>query len=460
MPSVLSWKFNTLIALLGLILLSFFVNLFKNFELNDDNLYLFHSISTEAVKDFKSVEQQDYILNESLKLETKDAEEFSERWRMRAQYANNYLISIYLYSFGSKVSKFIGYEGKFNTNFVSVILISFMFSFVVFASMVVAFFRWMDDAALILSVTLTSVILYFTNEYFPRGGQNLFDHGVLNFIKFVINPGYGLTPFGFTPRSHMILLALPIFSLWLRGSIFSAYVGIFFLLYVHNSMAFILVPFLFLTDILFRFQRVLKPNVLLALSAVGLTYLGRESLFNIENQIILWLSGLLILCLSFYFSIKYRPVRSNAGLGSISVLWLCLSIILLWIMVFLGFFFFSFFLPETNFPVWYIFPGRSLAVLRPLIILGIIYYLVQVYHAREVAWKHTCKVSSVLFFLVLASSYQQIRGKFDTRTDAMLSELRTLNLNADTSLIYKKENEAYFYFRLIRDHELRMRRGG
>ena len=52
------------------------------------------------------------------------------------------------------------------------ILISFVFPFLVFASMLVAFFRWVNDAVLILSVTLTVVVLYFANEYFPRGGQN------------------------------------------------------------------------------------------------------------------------------------------------------------------------------------------------------------------------------------------------------------------------------------------------
>ena len=116
MKSDISWKVSTVIALFGLLLLSFFVNLVKNFELNDDNLYLYHSISTVVLKDAKSIEKQNDILDESLKLETMETEEFSERWRMRAEYASNYVISIYLYSFGSKVSKFIGYEGEFNTN--------------------------------------------------------------------------------------------------------------------------------------------------------------------------------------------------------------------------------------------------------------------------------------------------------------------------------------------------------
>ena len=452
----ITMKRYALVSLIGILLLGFFVNLVKHFDLSDDNLYLYHSISTVVLKDAKSIERQNYILDESLKSETMDTEEFSERWRMRAEYASNYVISIYLYSFGSKAPKLLNNESEFNTNFVSMMLMSFVFPFLVFALMLIVFFKWMDDAQFMLSVILMAVVLYFTNEYFPRGGQNFFDYGIVNFIKFVISPGYGLTPLGFTPRSHVMLLAIPIFALWLRGSLFPAYVGVFFLLYVHNSMGFIIVPFLFMTDVLFRFQKIRKLDVLLVLSAIGLTYLSRESLIIIENQDILWLSAFLILSFSFYFHIKYRAVDSNSGLGSISVLWLCLSIILLWFMVFLGFFFFSFFLPDTTFPVWNIFPGRSLAILRPLIIFGIIYHLIRVFYTQEVSWKQTCKVSIISLLLVLASSYQQVGGKVDSFTDAMLTEFNALNLTADTSMSYKKDNEAYFYFRLIRDHELRL----
>ena len=287
MTSDVSWKHNALIAFFAVLLLSFVVNLVKNFDLSDDNLYLYHSISTVVLEDAKSIEKQNYILDESLKLETMESEEFSDRWRMRAKYATNYMASIYLYSFGSKASKLLNNESEFNTNFVSMMLMSFVFPFLVFALMLIVFFKWMDDAQLMLSVILTAVVLYFTNEYFPRGGQNFFDYGIVNFIKFLISPGYSLTPLGFTPRSHMMLLALPVFALWLRGSLFPAYIGVFFLLYVHNSMAFIIVPFLFMTDVLFRFKKICKLDVLLVLSAVGLTYLSRESFFIIENQDIL-----------------------------------------------------------------------------------------------------------------------------------------------------------------------------
>ena len=158
-----TWKRSTSIALLGLMLLSFCVNFAKNFELSDDNLYLYHSISTVVLKDAKSIEKQSYILSDSIKIDTIDAEEFSERWRMRAEYASNYVIPIYFYSLGSKISKFIGYESEFNTNFVSVILISFVFPFLVFALLLTASFKWMNGKALLMSVTLTFVVLYFTN---------------------------------------------------------------------------------------------------------------------------------------------------------------------------------------------------------------------------------------------------------------------------------------------------------
>ncbi|MDB3996367.1 hypothetical protein N9445_01690, partial [bacterium] len=294
------------------------------------------------MNDAESIEMQNHILDEALKLDTIESEEFSDRWRMRAEYANNYVASIYLYSFGSETSKFLNNVSGFNVNLVSVVLMSFVFPFLVFAVMLIAFFKWTNDALLVLSFTLTAVVLYFTNEYFPRGGQNLFDDGILNFLKFVINPGYGLTPLGFTPRSHMMLLAMPIFALWLRGSLFPAYVGVFFLLYVHNSMAFIIVPFLFVTDALLRFKKIGKPDVLLVLFAVALTYLSRETFFNVEHQSVLGLSALLILSFSFYLRFKCRSVDHNPGLGSNSALWLCLSITLLWFLVFLGFFFFSF----------------------------------------------------------------------------------------------------------------------
>ena len=68
-------------------------------------------------------------------------------------------------------------------------------------------------------------------------------------------------------------------------------------------------------------------------------------------------------------------------------------------------------------------------------------------------------MSTISLLLVLASSYQQVGGKVDNFTDAMLTEFNNLNLTADTSLSYKKDNEAYFYFQLIRDHELRLGQG-
>ena len=185
MTSAISWKRNALIALFGVLLLSFLVNLVKNFDLSDDNLYLYHSISTVVLKDTESIEMQNYILDEALKLETMESEEFSDRWRMRAEYSSNYVASIYLYSFGSKLSKFLNNESEFNTNFVSMMLMSFVFPFLIFGVILIVFFKWMDNALLTLSVTLTVVVLYFTNEYFPRGGQNFFDYGIVNFIKFV-----------------------------------------------------------------------------------------------------------------------------------------------------------------------------------------------------------------------------------------------------------------------------------
>ena len=125
-------------------------------------------------------------------------------------------------------------------------------------------------------------------------------------------------------------------------------------------------------------------------------------------------------------------------------------------MVFLGILFFSLILPETTFPVWHIFPGRSLAVLRPLIIFGIIYHLIQVFYTQEASWQNTCKVSIISLLLVLASSYQQVGGKVDNFTDAKLAEFDILNLTSDNSMFYKKDNEAYFYFQLIRGHEKRL----
>ena len=455
MMKQLTLKHTSLVALFGILILGFFVNFVKHFDLSDDNLYLYQTISTLILDDGESSKKQKQVLDESLKSKTMESKEFSDRWRMRSEYSANYIASIYLYFFGSKASKILLDDSGFVTNFTLTIIISFVFPLVIISLIVIGFFRILDDALLVLIFTLAVVVLYFTNEYFPRGGQNFFDYGIVNFIKFLISPGYGLTPLGFTPRSHMMLLAMPIFVLWLRGGLFPAYFGLLLLLYVHNSMVFILVPFLYATDVIFRLGRMLKLHMFLVLSAICLTYLSRESFFNVDNREILHLLALFVLILSFYFYFKHRSIESNPGMSA-SVLSLCLSIALLWVLVFLGFFFFSFTLPETTFPVWYIFPGRSLAVLRPLIILGILYYLVQTFYSKEVTWAHTCGTSGIALILVFASSYQQVGEKVNDFTGAMLAEFNFLNSTAAASLEYKKDNEAYFYFDLIREHEIRL----
>jgi hypothetical protein len=448
--SELYFKRISLLLFFGILVVSFSVNFVKKFQLTDDNLYLYHSISTVVSHNSKAIQLENDILQQSLKVGAIEQEEFSSRWKMRSEYAGNYLISLYLYSYGNEIGNVVSGNKKSDSRFIIKVIASFLLPFLLFSILLIGFITTKNDPHLFLAFLFTTIVIYFSNEYFPRGGQNLFDYGVGNFFKFLISPGYGLTPFGFTPRSHLMLLTMPIFILWLMGKTYSSFIGLLVLLFVHNSMAFVLLPFFLATDIMFRFRKIFRLDIFLIVTTIVLTYIGREQLFNITHQKYFLLGALIPLILSIYFHFKSPLVLNIAGSKPQPILRLCVSISALWLLVFSFLFFFSLFLPDTNFPVWYIFPGRSLALLRPLIILGVTLYFLGLVKKNKLTWAHGFKVTLLSFFLIYFSAFHQIGRSLDFFTNSLKADVHTLELKSDLTLGYTKKNERFFYYRLLK----------
>ncbi|TCR66940.1 prolyl oligopeptidase family serine peptidase [Rhizobium sp. BK376] len=102
-----------------------------------------------------------------------------------------------------------------------------------------------------------------------------------NIVLFAINPGSQFSVFGFTPRSTLLLVTLLIFAWRWHGWVVASYILATALIFLHQSMAMILLANLIIIDLVFRPRMLFQVSILPWIVAGTLIFVWRESLWNV-----------------------------------------------------------------------------------------------------------------------------------------------------------------------------------
>jgi hypothetical protein len=101
-----------------------------------------------------------------------------------------------------------------------------------------------------------------------------------NFPGLLLNPEVQMSPFGDTPRNHFVLMALAVFALRWRGASTASYALLLALSFLHQSQTGLLTAYVVATDALLRpriFRSIAGALVVLTLA----TYVSRETLGDV-----------------------------------------------------------------------------------------------------------------------------------------------------------------------------------
>ena len=98
-----------------------------------------------------------------------------------------------------------------------------------------------------------------------------------NFPGMLLNPQVQMSPFGDTPRNHFILLALAVFTLRWRGAYTAGYACLLGMSFLHQSQTGLLTAYLLGTDAVLRPQLYRSPAAVV-MAAIVVMYVSRETL--------------------------------------------------------------------------------------------------------------------------------------------------------------------------------------
>jgi hypothetical protein len=149
---------------------------------------------------------------------------------------------------------------------------------------------------LVIAVTVTIAVIAALETLFDAFGDTWWGLPVLlpdaetaetfwqvfgpNFPGMILNPQVQMSPFGDTPRNHFVLLALAVFVLRWRQNYIWSYALLFALSLLHQSQTGLLTAYLVGADALLRPQRLRSLAGAFAVLTIA-TYIGRESLGDV-----------------------------------------------------------------------------------------------------------------------------------------------------------------------------------
>ncbi|MDH6275179.1 pimeloyl-ACP methyl ester carboxylesterase [Rhizobium leguminosarum] len=213
------------------------------------------------------------------------------RYKMRVDYRKNYYLSslvtglLAAYQPVDKQGDLANYSTHIGTIFIQSCIIQTTFALIALILGV----TWVRRPELTTSVALTILILGILSLVQPleNPGSFLFfdplNSGRIlqNILLFAVNPGSQFSVFGFTPRSTLLIFALLIFGWRWHGWVAASYILAAALLFLHESMAAILLANLILLDLTFRPKLLFRVSILPWIVAAALIFAWRESLWNI-----------------------------------------------------------------------------------------------------------------------------------------------------------------------------------
>jgi hypothetical protein len=217
-----------------------------------------------------------------------------------------------------------------------------------------------------------------------------------NFPGLLLNPQFGLSPFGDTPRGQFILLTVPLFLLRWRERFAASYLLLIAISFLHQSHAGLLLAGLVAVDLVLRPALFLTRAGGLVAIAVAL-FVGRETLVAIIGiarppLLLAALSAALLVATGLYFSLRPRVGWIASRVRAFRERLLRLGPVAAEGVIIIALLVLSFPLvaainqdatPMQSIYLWTQVHGRSMAILRPALFLGLSWWLVHRVEGRQ-----------------------------------------------------------------------------
>ena len=258
-----------------------------------------------------------------------------------------------------------------------------------------------------------------------------------NLAGLLLNPQVQMSPFGDTPRNHFVLLALPVFLLRWQGKYTASYAWVLLLTAVHQSQTGLLTAYLVAADAALR--PAIFRGVSGALVAVTLgVFLGRETLgaaIGVARPMVVAAAAAAVVAIAAALWVGLRGERSSrlaAWLADIRarltrrgpVAADLIVIGTLWVITFpVAYVINSQGTELQSLYFWTQVHGRSLGILRPPLILGMLVLLLDRFGA---GWERKAPILAGVSALALLPSAYAAAGHERTPVDRLERQLREI----------------------------------
>ena len=229
---------------------------------DDDNIWLYYTGS--QIGNSQKNDQLVSMIQKTMRANN-ETDIAIGRFENRKIYSENYIAVSLIYRTVSSLFPLL--PGKLRQanypHYLSLAMISgFTIAFIIALFITYVVVLCMRDKDIFLAFVLSGTFMAFMSVFFPPGSVDLmnpvetvFDF-VLRPIQLLASSHSLVSPFGWMPKSHFIMLTFIVFALRLKGQYAIAYMVLGGLCFVHQSMAGLLFAGLLLTDC------VLRPHVL------------------------------------------------------------------------------------------------------------------------------------------------------------------------------------------------------
>jgi hypothetical protein len=369
---------------------AYYATLQRTLRANDDTVWLYYT----GVALFHPAEVRAFHERVTAHMESGGGDaDTIRRWSLRHGYGRNYLVtSFVLYTTAHGLVPLVVRGEVPYASFLARALtvgfaLTFALSLAAIAIALVACHDWVF-ASTVAAAMATLAFLSLLPIEPPRAGALVPEPTLFAQLKYgatiLVNPGAELGMFGYTPRSQLVLLTFLVAALRSRGVFAWSYAVVLALAFVHQSMAgFVLVSFV-LADLLLRPGVLIAPPTLVSVVTALSLFLLRDALLT-RFGVLVWV--VLLLGLTVLVSLVVRRAEFAEALASIGRIgkplarWrsragetVCdlVTFGLLWIAGFaLTSFAYRYADPAMRYHFWGELSGRHLAILQPVLVLGL-----------------------------------------------------------------------------------------
>lgn len=366
----------------------------RGLKANDDNLWLYF-----LSQKFQQPEKAVHLENTALAYAREHGAESKSllRLEMRRDYSQNYIIPVTIWSGISALlpkpdsNTYVEYLGKFLP------LMTAITSLIAWGLFLVVLSRIKESRLLLASVFgIAGIAALSTASYFVSysstehllAKQDLVEFGY-NFFRFALDPRYGYSIFGSTPRNYLAALIVTVFLMRWNGNIRMSYMIMLPLFGIHSSLSFLLLVHVLALDFISQ-RPALRDPWIMASIVIGISYgLWRETLWSSIGDSMA-VKGILFALPVILLSLILIPVvlplhimRLHERLKTLRLPALDVVLLLIfWIATLPVVYLISTQMSaEQNMYFWHQLHGRSIGMLQPVLAIGITYFVLEKFYS-------------------------------------------------------------------------------